>query len=186
LCASYVKITGVSAFNDKEIGVASNQRGSSSIELPNDLDIVITRQFEAPVALVFDALTKPDLVRKTMAPFGETVKECTIDLRVGGSYRSVFEPDGGPECVFTGTFLEVEPPTRSVQTWRFGGWPDVEAVETTDLHEADGVTTMTYRMSFRDQAGRDHMTTFDGLQSNFDQVDNLLRSLVEADESTAE
>jgi len=53
--------------------------------------------------------------------------------------------------------LEVEPPTRTVATWLFEGWPDAQAVETVELHEADGVTTLTINLAFRDQAGRDHM-----------------------------
>ena len=87
--------------------------------------------------------------------------------------------DDGTECSFRGTFLEVEPPNRTVQTWLFEGWPDAEAVESMDLHETDGVTTLTYRLAFRDQAGRDHMTKYDGLEANFDQVEDLLRSLVD-------
>ena len=84
----------------------------------------------------------------------------------------------GTECSFRGTFLEVEPPTRTVQTWRFDGWPEVEAVESMDLHEADGVTTLTYRLAFRDEAGRGHMTKYDGLLANFDHEAELLRALL--------
>ena len=57
------------------------------------------------------------------------MKVCSIDLRVGGNYHFVFVTDDGPECSFRGTFLEVEPPTRTVETWLFEGWPDAEAVE---------------------------------------------------------
>jgi len=55
----------------------------------------------------------------------------------------VFETEDGTECSFRGTYLEVEPPTRTVATWLFEGWPDAQAVETVELHEADGVTTLT-------------------------------------------
>ena len=116
---------------------------------------------------------------KTFAPFGEEVTVCEIDLRVGGTYHYVFVTDDGTECSFRGTYLEVEPPTRTVQTWLFDGWPDAEAVETMDLHEDDGVTTMKYRLAFRDQAGRDHMTKFDGHEASFDNVENYLNSLLE-------
>jgi uncharacterized protein YndB with AHSA1/START domain len=139
----------------------------------------MTREFDAPIELVFDAHTKPEFVRKTIAPFGEEVTECSIDLRVGGSYRFVFVSDGGTECSFRGTFIEVEPPTRTVQTWLFEGWPDAEAVESMDLQEANGVTKMTYSLAFRDKAGRDHMTKFDGHEANFDNVEDLLRSLLD-------
>ena len=56
-------------------------------------------------------------------------------------------------------------------------WPDAEAVESMDLHETDGVTRLTHRLAFRDQAGRDRMTTFVGFEASFDNVDNYLRSL---------
>jgi hypothetical protein len=75
--------------------------------------------------------------------------------------------------------LEVEPPTRTVQTWLYDGWPDAEAVESMDLHETHGVTKLTYKLAFRDKAGRDHMTKFDGLEANFDNVEDHLRSLLD-------
>ena len=140
-----------------------HRHGSSIIEFPNDLEIVITRLFDAPIELVFDVLHEGGAcAARPFAPFGEEVKVCSIDLRVGGDYHFVFVTDDGTECSFRGTFLEVEPPNRTVQTWLFEGWPDAEAVESMDLHETDGVTTLTYRLAFRDQAGRDHMTKFDG------------------------
>jgi uncharacterized protein YndB with AHSA1/START domain len=160
--------------------VALNRHGSAVIEFPNDLEIVVTREFDAPIGLVFDVSTKPEHVRKTLAPFKEEVTECSIDLRVGGNYHFVFVTDDGTECSFRGTFLEVEPPTRTVQTWLFDGWPDAEAVESMDLHETDGVTKLTNRLAFRDKAGRDHMTRYDGLLANFDKVGDLLRSLLDS------
>jgi uncharacterized protein YndB with AHSA1/START domain len=84
----------------------------------------------------------------------------------------------GIECSFRGTYIEVEAPTRTVETWRFEGWPGVEAVETMDLQEVNGVTKMTYSLVFPDKAGRDHMEKYDGLLSSFENVDNYLRSLV--------
>jgi uncharacterized protein YndB with AHSA1/START domain len=159
--------------------VTSKRRGSAHIEFPNDLEIVLTRDFDAPIQLVFDVLTKPEHVIKTFAPYGEEVKVCSIDLRVGGNYHYVFVTDDGRECSFRGTFLEVEPPTRTVETWLFDGWPGVEAVETVELREADGVTKLTHRLAFRDKAGRDHMTKTDGLEANYDNVEDLVRSLLE-------
>jgi uncharacterized protein YndB with AHSA1/START domain len=158
--------------------VTPDRHGSAVVEFPNDLEIIVTREFDAPIELVFDVLTKPEHVRKHLAPFGEEVTVCSIDLRVGGDYHSVFVTDDGTECSFRGTFLEVEPPARTVQTWRFEGWPDVEAVESVDLHETDGVTKLTWKLTFRDKAGRDHWTKTDGLEANFDNVEDVLRSLL--------
>lgn len=156
-----------------------SRHGSSVVEFPNALEIVTTREFDAPLELVFDVLTKPEHVRNWFAPFTDVVTECSIDLRVGGSYRIVFVGQDGAECVFRGTYLEVEPPTRTVATWLFEGWPDAEAVETVDLHETDGVTKMTVMLAFRDQAGRDHMTTNDGQEDSFNKLEDYLRSLLE-------
>ena len=104
---------------------------------------------------------------------------CSIDLRVGGNYHMVFVTKDGTECSFRGTYLEIERPTRIVDTWLFEGWPDAEAVETVELHETDGVTTMTNRLAFRDKAGRDHMTKTDGFESSFDKMEDYLRSLLD-------
>src|SRR5438093_1913929 len=159
--------------------VTPNRHGSSVIEFPNELEIVTTREFDAPVALVFDVFTKPEHVRKWFAPFTCEVTECSIDLRVGGNYHIVFVTDDGTECSFRGTYLEVEPPTRTVATWLFEGWPDADAVESVDLHETDGVTTLTMTLAFRDQAGRDHMTKSDGQEDSFNKMEDYLRSLLD-------
>jgi len=165
--------------------VTPNRHGSSHIEFPTDLEIVLTREFAAPIQLVFDVLTKPEHVRKWFAPYEEEMKVCSIDLRVGGNYHFVFVTDDGTECSFRGTFLEVEPPTRTVETWLFEGWPGVEAVESVDLHEADGVTKLTHKLAFRDKAGRAHMTKTDGLEASYDNVEDYLRSLLDPAEKVS-
>jgi len=165
--------------------VTPERRASARIEFPSDLEVVLTREFDAPIQLVFDVLTKPEHMRKTIAPFGEEVKTCSIDLRAGGDYHYVFVTGDGRECSFRGTFLEVEPPIRTVETWRFEGWPGVEAVETVELREANGMTRVTHRLTFRDQAGRDHMTGTDGLEANYDNVEDLLRSLLDPKETAS-
>ena len=152
------------------------QQRSAVIELPNEREMVITRKFDAPIARVFDVFTTRD--RAEMARFeGEELKVCEIDLRVGGNYHQVFVGEDGTEASFHGAFLEIEPPTRVVATWLFDKWPDVEAVESIDLHETHGVTTLTYRLTFRDQAGRDRLPkTANGIVANFDNIETLLSS----------
>ena len=162
-----------------------NRHGSSVIEFPSELEILTTREFDAPLGLVFDVLTKPEHVRHWFAPFTDTVTESSIDLRVGGSYHIVFVTEDGKECSFRGTYLEVEPPTRTVATWLFEGWPDAHAVETTELHETDGVTTLTTRLAFGDKAGRDHMTKFDGQEDGYNKLEDYLRSLLEQRETVS-
>ena len=163
-----------------------DRHGSAVITFPNEFEVVITRQFDAPIALVFDVLTKPEHVSKWGATPPDRMTECTIDLRVGGNYRSSFVTGDGDVFSFSGTYLEVEPPTRTVQTWLFNFWPDAEAVETTQLHETDGVTTLTIRKAFRDEAGRSHMIkemtgpgADNGQEASFIAMDDILRSLLD-------
>jgi uncharacterized protein YndB with AHSA1/START domain len=159
--------------------VTPNRHGSAAVEYPSALVIVTTREFDAPIELVFDVLTKPEHVRRWFAPFEDKMTVCSMDLRVGGDYHMVFVTPDGKECSFRGTYLEVEPPTRIVQTWLFEGWPDAWADETDELKEADGVTTLTVTMAFRDKAGRDHMTEHDGQESSFDKLEDYLMSLLD-------
>jgi uncharacterized protein YndB with AHSA1/START domain len=159
--------------------VTPYRHGSSVVEYPSELEIVTTREFDAPIGLVFDVFTKPEHVRNWFAPFTDRVTECSIDLRVGGSYHIVFVTPDGVECSFRGTYLEIEPPSRTVATCLFEGWPDAHAVESVDLHETNGVTTVTMRLAFRDRAGRDHMTRHDGQEDSFDKMEDYLRSLVD-------
>jgi uncharacterized protein YndB with AHSA1/START domain len=172
-------MTTCRGYSKRRAAVTPNRHGSAVITFPSELEIVITREFDAPIALVFDVLTKPEHMSKWFAPFACEMKECSIDLRVGGNYHQVFVAEDGTECSFRGTYLEIEPPTRIVDTWLFEGWPDAEAVETVQLHETDGVTKLTNRLAFRDQAGRDHMTRFDGQEDSFDKMENYLRSVLD-------
>lgn len=155
-----------------------HRHGSAVIEFPSELEIVITREFDAPVELVFDVLTKEEHVRHWFAPFEEKVTVCSIDARVGGNYHQVFVTEDGTECSFRGTYLEVEPPSRIVATWQFEGWPGAEALRTVELRETDGVTKLTMKLAFRDKAGRDHMTRFDGQESSYDHLEDYLTSLL--------
>jgi uncharacterized protein YndB with AHSA1/START domain len=156
-----------------------NRHNSAVTEFPNALEIVTTREFDAPLELVFDVLTRAEHVRNWFAPFKDQVTECAIDLRVGGDYHIVFVTPDGKECSFRGTYSEVEPPTRTVATWLFEGWPDAEAVETVELHETDGVTTLTMSLVFRDEAGRAHMSTNDGQDDSFNKLEDYLASLLD-------
>jgi uncharacterized protein YndB with AHSA1/START domain len=156
--------------------MTTHRHGSGVVSFPSDLEIVISRDFDAPIRLVFDVFTREEHVRKTIAPFDEEVTECAYDLRAGGEYRYAFVTSDGTECRFHGTFLEVDEPRRTVETWFFDGWPGAEAVETIELAETDSVTTVTWSLAFTDAAGRARMTKFDGIQANFDNVEDYLRT----------
>src|SRR5262249_915242 len=147
--------------------VTRKRQHSAVIELANEREIVITRAFDAPIALVFDVLTTRDRAEMARTE-GEELTACEIDLRVGGNYHHVFEGDDGTEASFHGPFLEIEPPARVVATWLYDGWPDAEAVESIELHETHGVTALTYRLAFRDQIGRVPLPNVaKGIEANF-------------------
>jgi uncharacterized protein YndB with AHSA1/START domain len=157
-----------------------NRHGSSVLDFPTDLEIVTTRRFDAPIQLVYDVLTKPEHVRNWFAPFEDKVTVCEIDRRVGGDYHIVFVTPEGQECSFRGTYLEIDAPHKTVQTWWFEGWgPDLGTVETVTLEEEDGVTTLTMALVFDSAEGRAYMKMDgpDGQGSSFDKLEDYLRSL---------
>jgi uncharacterized protein YndB with AHSA1/START domain len=157
--------------------VTTSRHGTSVTEYPTELEIVTTREFDAPIELVFDALTQPEHVRHWFAPFEDKVTVCEIDLRAGGDYHIVFVTPDGRECSFRGTYAEVERPNRTVQSWLFDGWPGAWADETTELREADGVTMLTNTLAFRDLDGRSNMKLHDGQEDSWNKLEDYLASL---------
>jgi uncharacterized protein YndB with AHSA1/START domain len=167
----------------------TNRHGTQVVTYPSALEIVTTRQFDAPMALVFEVLTKPEHVSQWCATGGDRVTKCEMDLHVGGEYHFVFMTPDGTECSFRGTYLEIEPPTRLVDTWLFEGWPDAWATETNTLSEHDGVTTLTITMAFRDKEGAANMLRAhenaarngdeNGHPASLDAIEDLLATLLE-------
>ena len=96
--------------------IESAQR-ESTLTLPSDREIVLTRVFDAPRAhILFEVWTKPEHVRKWYGVRSTTVTVCEIDLRVGGAWRWVVAKPGGMEIAFSGVFLEIDPPRRLKRT----------------------------------------------------------------------
>jgi uncharacterized protein YndB with AHSA1/START domain len=155
--------------------MTTTRHGSATFEF-SDRTVTIRRKFDAPRSLVFDALTDPEHVRIWFPADDALLHVCEIDLRVGGKYHKAWYGQGGAECSFRGTFLEIEPPMRIVSTWLFEGWPDDEAVETITLHEDDGVTTMTDTLEFKTPENlSDHFQTDnDGAQASWDKLGDLV------------
>ena len=139
------------------------------VSTPSDTEIVMTRTFNAPRQLVFDAHTKCNLLKKWMfGPDGWSLDLCEMDLRVGGKYRWVWKRTalGGPqseacagmpiEMGAGGEIREFNPPERLVMTERFDqAWYEGEALNTMVLIEVDGKTTMTMTMRYASQKARD-------------------------------
>src|SRR5262249_54311076 len=116
-----------------------------------DRELVMTRTFDAPRALVFEAFTKPELVRRwLLGPDGWTMPVCEIDLRVGGSYRYVWRHTSGNEMGMGGGYRELVPPERIVSTEKFDqAWYPGEAVGTIILTEKEGKTTLTQTVLYQ-------------------------------------
>ena len=115
-----------------------NRHGSAVFTLPSDDEILITRVFDAPAELLFDAWTTPDIVKRWWGGDRGEVTEAQVDLRIGGSWRWVMIANGGFEVAFSGTFLEIDRPHRLVKTEVFELVPDAESVSTTTFDESDG------------------------------------------------
>ncbi len=147
------------------------------ITTPSDREIAMTREFNAPRQLVWDAHTKPELIRKwLLGPPGWSMPVCKIDLRVGGSYRYEWRNDkDGTTMAMGGTYKEVKPIERIVQTEKFDDpWYEGEATGTMVLKEQGGKTILTTTVRYASQAVRDSviksgMTT--GVEQSFDRLE---------------
>ena len=119
--------------------------GTLQLAARGEREIVITRDFDAPRHLVFDALTKPELLSRWLGVFGGwSMPVCEVDLRVGGTFRYLWRKPDGKEMGMRGVFREIVPPERIVNTESFDDpWYPGEAVGTAVLVEHDGKTTLT-------------------------------------------
>lgn len=158
-----------------------NRHGSAVITLPSDTDILITRVFDAPADLVFQAWTTPELVRRWWGFETSEWLVCDIDFRVGGQWRFVIR-DGGMEVGFHGEYREIARPHRLVSTEIYEGFPDPDgdgaALNTMTLDEVDGVTTMTLLVQHARPEHRDaHIASGmeGGLQVSLDRMEDLVR-----------
>jgi len=153
--------------------------GKLKVVAQGDREIVMTRVFDAPRRLVFDALTKPELVKQwLLGPPGMTMPVCEMDLKVGGAYRSVWRsPDGG-EMGVRGTFREITPPDGFVATEKFDeAWYAGEALITYRLVEQGGKTTLTLTIRYESREARDGVlkTPMEkGVGMSYDRLEKLL------------
>src|SRR5262245_58096521 len=122
--------------------------GSTTLTMPSDREIVITRVVDAPRRLVFEAFTNPVHVPHWMlGPQGWTMPVCEIDLRPGGAWRFVWRHTDGSEMAMHGVYQEIVPPERLVSTEVWGGdWP--EALNTLILTEEGGRTTIVTQVLY--------------------------------------
>jgi len=150
-----------------------------TITTPSDREAVVTREFNAPAALVFDAVTKADLIRRWYGQAG-FLDSCESDPRVGGSWRFAFTA-GGKQMAKYGVYNEFDPPRRFVRSERYEGWDEYEALLTVELVERSGKTTMTQSFLFPTKELRDTVMktglTPQGMSAFYERLDVLLASL---------
>ncbi|PWT80428.1 MAG: ATPase [Blastocatellia bacterium] len=149
---------------------------------PSDREIVLTRLFDAPRSLVFDAMTKPEHVRRWWGILDDkhSVPVCEIDLRIGGAWRFVGRGPHGDGPEFYGVYREIVPPDRLVFTEIYAPFPDVESVVTSLFTEEGGKTRLTVTALYPSIEVRD-MVLKSGMEKgaalSYDRLEDLVREL---------
>jgi uncharacterized protein YndB with AHSA1/START domain len=158
---------------------------TAQVSLPTDNEVSVIRDFKAPRALVYEAYTNPDLVRRwLLGPPGWTMPVCEMDVRVGGAYRWRWRSDeDGSEFGFHGEFLEVDAPAMLRHTEIFDpgstgeDMGEGQAMVTVRFTERDGVTTVTTRIDYGSRESRDAALATgmtDGMEMSYQLLDRLL------------
>ena len=154
---------------------ASKQGERTTVQRKSDREVVVTRTFDAPPRIVFEAWSRPELFEKWWIPksMGMTLRSCAMDVRTGGRYRLEF----GNGMAFFGRYLEVTPPSRIVWTNEEGGEPG--SVTTVTFEEKAGRTLLVMSERYPSKAALDAAGTgaADALHETFAQLDELLATL---------
>ncbi len=145
----------------------------------SEREVIVTRTFEAPARLVFEAWSKPELFKKWWVPrsMGMTLRSCEMDVRTGGTYRLVFGDDPANPMAFFGKYLDVVPNKRIVWTNEESG--DAASVTTVTLEERDGKTLLVMSELYPTKEALDEAGTGaqEALHETFGQLDELLAEL---------
>ena len=160
--------------------VARNSE-SFQVSTPSECEIRMTRLFDAPRALVFEVMSKPEHVKRWWGALGPgySVPVCEIDLRVGGKWRFVNRHPKG-EAAFHGEYVEIDPPGRIVFTEIFEEYPDTVSVVTTVLTEEDGKTRMVATVRYPSVQVRDIVLSTGmakGAGASYDALEALVAEL---------
>jgi uncharacterized protein YndB with AHSA1/START domain len=165
----------------KEKNDLASGKSRTTAERASDRELVVTRTFNGPARLVFEAWTKPDLFKRWWVPksSGMTMLSCEMDIRTGGTYRLVFRhPAAEQSMAFFGRYLEVTPPSRLVWTNDEGG--DGGAVTTVTFEERGGETLVVLRDLYPSKEALDEAIasgSTSGFGEQFEQLDELLVTL---------
>jgi uncharacterized protein YndB with AHSA1/START domain len=156
----------------------TQMKNRTTVERTSEREFVVRRTFNAPARLVFEAWTKPELLKRWWAPksLGMSLLSCEADVRAGGTYRFVFGHGASETMAFFGRYLEVTPHSRLVWTNEEGDGG--EAVTTVTFDEKDGKTMLVLREVHPSKEAVDEAIGFgEGLRETFEQLDELLVSL---------
>jgi len=145
----------------------------------SDREVVVTRTFDAPARLVFEAWSKPELFKRWWVPrsMGMTLRSCELDVRTGGTYRLEFGDDPANPMAFFGRYLEVVPNQRIVWTNEESG--DAASVTTVTFEERDGTTQLVLTERYPTKEALDEAGTGaqDAMGETFEQLDEVLAGL---------
>lgn len=128
--------------------------GTLKVTLPTDREIVMTRVFDAPREMVFDAFNTPELLKRWFGPRGWSLVVCEVDSRIGGGFRFVLRGPDGKQMGMRGTYREIVRPSRSVHMESFDDYPG-ESQVTAEFVEQGGKTTMTVTVLYPSKEVRD-------------------------------
>ena len=128
--------------------------GTLAVSLPSDCEVALTRVFNAPRQLVYDAFSKPEILKLWFGPRGWSLVTCEMDGRVGGGFRFVLRNAEGRELGMRGVYRELTPPERSVHMESFDDFPGESRV-TAVFTECDGQTTLTATILYPSREVRD-------------------------------
>jgi uncharacterized protein YndB with AHSA1/START domain len=154
--------------------------GTLKVTTPSDREIVLTRVFDAPRRLVYQAFTTPELLKRWLGPRGWSLVACDMDLRAGGAYRFVGRGTEGRDLGWGGIYREIVPPERIVHTESFDGYPG-ESLVTAVWAEHAGKTTLTLTILYESKEIRDAVVKSGlehGAAESYDRLAELLPSML--------
>ncbi len=186
VCREYGAMEGglqtVARLADHLAVATSRGRPALLLALPSEREIILRRTYDAPRTLVFEALTRPEHVRRWWGCGESALTVCEMDVRPGGNWRIVLRGPDGQAHPFRGEFLQIDPPRRVVQTFIYDveGLRDLPSTETLTLEERDGRTVLTTTVLHLSQQARDgHLASGMevGAKASLDRLADLIATM---------
>jgi uncharacterized protein YndB with AHSA1/START domain len=157
--------------------MATKTKYETTLSLPSDTEILMTRKFDAPREVVWDTITDPDLIPKWWGFRADATEVKKMDVRPGGKWQYITRTSGGEVVDFHGTYREVVAPEKLVYTFLFGDMPEGDGFVEITLVEKDGVTELSDRGVFSSKEERDAVIA-SGMESGARETYERLAELV--------